>query len=222
MKTLAFILVVVLLPAVLVLTNVQFIMSPAYVRWQYGRADFPPAPTIKAAERLPVALASVDFVRGSLSVEEFANLKVNGQTAYNAREVQHMVDVQRVTRGAFLAWGVAVALVIASLVVLRGRRAARALLYGSLLTIVLLAVLGIFAAISFDQFFTLFHGVFFEGDTWIFNDTDTLIQLFPIPFWFDAALIIVGLAIVEALVIGGLAWWTLRRAPQRGARAYAR
>ncbi len=219
MKSLAFILVVALLPAVLALTNVQLVMSHAYVRWQYGRPDFPPAPTIRDAERLPVALASVDFVRGSLSVEDFASLKVNGQTAYNAREVQHMVDVQRVTRGAFLFWGVALALVIASLVVLRGRRAARALLYGSLLTIVLLAVLGVFAALSFDQFFTLFHGVFFEGDSWIFNYTDTLIQLFPIPFWFDAALVIVGLAIVEALVIGGLAWWALRRAPERRTRA---
>lgn len=222
MKTLAFILVVVLLPAALVLTNVQLIMSHAYVRYQYARPDFPPAPTISDAERLPVALASVDFVRGSLSVEEFANLKVNGQTAYNAREVQHMLDVQRVTRGAFLFWGIALALVVASLFVLRGRRAARALLYGSLLTIVLLAVLGVFAAINFDEFFTLFHGVFFEGDTWIFNDTDTLIQLFPIPFWFDAALIIVGLAIVEALVIGGLSWWSLRRAPGPRPRAYAR
>lgn len=222
MKTLAQILVVFLLPAVLLLTNVQLVMSHAFIRYEYGKPDFPPAPTISDTERLPVALASVDFIRGRLPVTDFANLKVSGETAYNAREVQHMIDVRDVTQGAFLFWGVAGALVIAALFVLRGRRAARALLQGSLLTVGLLLLLGLFAAVSFDQFFTWFHAIFFEGDTWLFNYDDTLIQLFPLPLWFDASLIIVGLTIVQALVIGWLSWWMLRRAPRRRVRAYAR
>ncbi len=40
----------------------------------------------------------------------------------------------------------------------------------------------------FWKFFTLFHQVFFEGDSWLFLYSDTLIRLFPIRFWQDAVL----------------------------------
>ena len=72
-----------------------------------------------------------------------------------------------------------------------------------------------FAAVSFDQFFTLFHALFFEGDTWIFSYEDTLIQLFPLPFWYDAALIIVGSTIGLALLIAAFAAWALRGSSAR-------
>jgi uncharacterized membrane protein len=54
----------------------------------------------------------------------------------------------------------------------------------------------LFGALAFWQFFTLFHGLFFEGDSWLFLYSDTLIRLFPIRFWQDvflaAALITTG------------------------------
>ena len=48
----------------------------------------------------------------------------------------------------------------------------------------------------FWSFFAGFHAIFFEGDTWQFAYSDTLIRLFPLRFWQDAflfaALIAVG------------------------------
>jgi uncharacterized membrane protein len=41
----------------------------------------------------------------------------------------------------------------------------------------------------FWDFFTLFHALFFEGDSWLFLNSDTLIRLFPIRFWQDAFLL---------------------------------
>jgi uncharacterized membrane protein len=49
--------------------------------------------------------------------------------------------------------------------------------------------------------------VFFTGDTWLFNYTDTLIRLYPEQFWFDAATVIGVMTIVEAILLGALAWW---------------
>jgi integral membrane protein (TIGR01906 family) len=57
------------------------------------------------------------------------------------------------------------------------------------------------AILSWDVFFTGFHTLFFQSDTWYFAYSDTLIRLFPEQFWFDAALLIGGLAIIEALVV---------------------
>ena len=48
----------------------------------------------------------------------------------------------------------------------------------------------------FWALFEGFHAIFFEGDSWLFLYSDTLIRLFPIRFWQDtflfAALIAVG------------------------------
>jgi integral membrane protein (TIGR01906 family) len=59
----------------------------------------------------------------------------------------------------------------------------------------LAAALGLVAGVGillnpnvFWQFFTLFHQVFFTGDSWLFYYSDTLIRLFPIRFWQDAFL----------------------------------
>lgn len=215
MTALARILVIVLLPFFLLLSSARVVMTQAYVRWEYGRPDFPPATRMDPRERLINALTSLDFVTGAASEADFRALRVRGAPAWNEREVKHMVDVRVVIRNIFTFYLVAGVLLLAGLLVLRGRRAARTLQLGSLFTVVLLAGLGIFAAVSFDQFFTLFHGLFFEGDTWIFSYEDTLIQLFPLPFWYDAALIIVGSTIGLALLIAAFAAWALRGSSAR-------
>jgi integral membrane protein (TIGR01906 family) len=61
--------------------------------------------------------------------------------------------------------------------------------------------LGLFASISFWQFFSWFHSLFFKGDSWLFAYSDTLIRLFPIRFWQDAVIGIVGLALLLGLAL---------------------
>jgi integral membrane protein (TIGR01906 family) len=66
----------------------------------------------------------------------------------------------------------------------------------------LLIALAAFASISFWQFFTWFHSLFFSGDTWLFEFSDTLIRLFPLRFWEDAVMYIVGFSIILGLLLG--------------------
>ena len=73
---------------------------------------------------------------------------------------------------------------------------------GGWLTLGLVVVLGGFAAISFWQFFTIFHELFFSGGSWLFLYSDTLIRLFPLPFWQDAFLFAGVLDVVGGLALG--------------------
>jgi len=66
---------------------------------------------------------------------------------------------------------------------------------GGIWMIGLATALGLVAGIGitinpdvFWQFFTLFHHIFFTGNSWLFYFSDTLIRLFPMRFWEDAFL----------------------------------
>jgi integral membrane protein (TIGR01906 family) len=78
--------------------------------------------------------------------------------------------------------------------------------------ITLLFYLGIvlYIAVNFNALFVQFHQVFFEGGTWQFLWSDTLIRLFPLRFWQDAFIFIGGASLVEALVLGAGAWWGIK------------
>ena len=218
MKLIARILIIGLMPFFLLITNTNIVFQHWFVNWQYAQADFPPAPTIRPDERQAVGLAALDFVRGALPLSDFVALKVNGQTAFNPREVSHMVDVRRVLAGAFTAQIIMGLLILASLFVVR-RSAGRTLMWAGIFTIAVVILLGIFAATSFDLFFTLFHRLFFEGSSWLFNDTDTLIQLYPEELWYNGSLLIVGLTVLQAILLGTLGWLSIRRPAPRRTRA---
>ena len=49
--TIARILLVLSVPIFLLLTNLYIFMSPAFLRYEYGKADFPPSPGFTDAER---------------------------------------------------------------------------------------------------------------------------------------------------------------------------
>ncbi len=65
--------------------------------------------------------------------------------------------------------------------------------------------------LAWDSFFVDFHGVFFEGDTWRFAQTDTLLRLFPDEFWIGVAAWIAGITVALALVLLVGSTFLLRR-----------
>ena len=54
----------------------------------------------------------------------------------------------------------------------------------------------------FWGFFTAFHKLFFEGDSWLFLYSDTLIRLFPIRFWQDTFLFAAVIALGGGIALG--------------------
>ena len=163
------------------------------------RAGLPESAGIsaEALEKLDVHLASCLRGREDWNVEwlnpEGGPLRVvvDGveQDAFNAREIQHMEDCQRLfdlLRTLRLSLAIAAALlVLLSLILEWKEKPARAgsvapVWIASLILIVPLAIFGIWAAIDFNSAFNFFHRLLFTNDLWLLNPaTDLLIRICP-------------------------------------------
>jgi integral membrane protein (TIGR01906 family) len=83
----------------------------------------------------------------------------------------------------------------------------RSVRLGTRIMLLIMLVLAIGLAFSFRYVFVGFHRIFFEGDTWLFRYSDTLIRLFPERFWRDAFVFAVVLTVGGA----GLTHWIASR-----------
>ncbi|HUX78043.1 MAG TPA: TIGR01906 family membrane protein [Anaerolineae bacterium] len=205
-------------PVLLLVIALRVVTGHWFVRWEYGKESFPPDPFgLSAAERTHLAEVCVDYLATSADLSLLADLQLpDGKPAFNARELRHMDDVQAVYNWMTVAGIVAALVLVGGLAILHAsrharRRAPAALLGGGLLTLGLLGAVGATMALSWGEFFTTFHRIFFEGDTWTFPYSDTLIRLFPMRFWIDVAAATVTLLVVQALILAALGrLWTRR------------
>lgn len=206
-------LLVLALPLLLFVANMRIVNGHWLVRWEYGKAGFPPDDYgFSVGERTRLAEVCVDYLATNADISLLADLRLpDGEPAFDARQLSHMADVQFVFHRVTIV-GVAIALVwgggMAALAASSQTRkhVANVLLGGSLLALGLLAAIGAFMALSWWEFFSAFHRIFFTEGTWIFDYSDTLIRLFPERFWIDVAVTIIGLLVVEAIVFGAIGW----------------
>lgn len=194
------------IPPVLVMIGVRLAMTMTFVSFEYHRPDFPPDfYGFTLDDRLRYAPYALDYLLNGEDIDFLARLTFpGGSPLFNNRELRHMRDVKVITEWAFRIAAALGAVLIAASAVLwrRGRWHLRAgVRAGGLLTIILIAVIGVLAFVSWDAFFTAFHEVLFEGDSWLFLTSDTLIRLFPEAFWFDAAIFIGAAAASSALML---------------------
>ncbi|MGD2179329.1 MAG: TIGR01906 family membrane protein [Anaerolineae bacterium] len=213
---------VLTLPVSLLAANLRLVTSHRFVRWEYRRAGFPSDPFgLSTAERIRLAEVCQDYLATNADISLLADLRLSsGEPAFNQRELRHMADVQAVYFALTIAGVIAALLWIGGATMFAASGRARevipvALLNGSLFTVGLLAAIALFMVISWGQFFTTFHRLFFEGNTWIFPPSDTLIRLFPNRFWIDIGATIVGLLFIEGLAVGVASWMWRRKPPVR-------
>lgn len=197
-----------LVPFALIMLGARLLMTPLFPEIEYRMPGFPDDPYgFTLEDRLRWSKPSIEYLLNNADLSFLAELHFDdGTPIYNERELQHMLDVKNVVQMLLRVWSINLALL--ALIGLWAWRAGQmnafraGLRWGGWLTIGLLMALGAFAAISFWQFFSWFHSLFFEGDSWIFRYDDTLIRLFPLRFWQDAVLYIVGFAILTGLALG--------------------
>jgi len=226
------ILLIVLIPVVLTLTNVRLLMLPLFPSVEYNLSDFPPdLYGFTKEDRLKWSNVAIDYLLNNAGIEFLGNLRFpEGQTAppeswqyyttrdntylYNDRELRHMLDVKKVTHGALNVWavcGIITLLTIGVLYYFGEKTALRiGLLGGAGITLVIYLGIITYIAVNFNALFVQFHEVFFAGGTWLFLFSDTLIRLFPVKFWQDAFTFIGGASIVEASLLGVVAWYWVK------------
>lgn len=211
MKTLHAVLgwvVTLLIPVALVSLSLRLLLTPVFLHIEYRLPGFPADQYgFTLEERLHYARFALAYLLNDADISYLGDLRfADGGRVFNERELSHMVDVKNVVRPALkagcLVWGLTAALGLWAFFGGWWPGYAGAVRRGGWLTVGLVALIALGAVVSFWQFFTLFHALFFEGDSWIFLYSDTLIRLFPIRFWQDAFLLAGILALGGGVALG--------------------
>ncbi len=133
------------------------------------------------------------------------------RSLFNRREMVHMADVKKLIRGVYWVGGGSAVFILGFIAAgfhLRRRvfwqTLARLALFGSGVTVGLTLLVGITSLVSFDFLFTQFHQLSFSNDFWKLDPRrDFLVMMFPAGFWFDAAMLVAGLAVGQAAIVAG-------------------
>jgi integral membrane protein (TIGR01906 family) len=195
-------------PFALIGLALRILLTPLYYTIEYNMPYFPADEYgFTKEDRLKWAEPSVDYLVNSADISYLGDLKFDdGTPIYDERELSHMHDVKNVVQGSLKAWYVSLAVLI--LLAILAQRSGWMPIYldglrrGGWWMISLAAILGFIAGAGillnpdiFWNFFAWFHSLFFEGDSWLFYYSDTLIRLFPIRFWQDAVIAMAVIAL---------------------------
>jgi integral membrane protein (TIGR01906 family) len=200
--------ITLLIPVILVLLVVRLLLTPLYIQIEYRLPGFPvDSYGFTFEERLYWANISRLYLVTSNSIEYLADQQLDENTPlYNERELQHMYDVKVVIQAAMVVFYGSILLVV-----VLGYWAKSsawwqdykiAISRGGWLTVGIIIAVLFYLILNFNSLFTNFHRIFFEGDTWLFKFSDTLIRLFPVQFWRDAFIWIGSLSILAGLSLG--------------------
>jgi integral membrane protein (TIGR01906 family) len=215
------VLVVLLVPGVMIVSGVRVLAHDTFVRAEYRRSGFPvDTYGLTTAQRTALGLTGLHAVlpggRG-IALLRAARLP-DGKPAFNEPELRHMTDVRAwIGRLWWFQVGSLVAIALAGALLVSSRRTRRlfprGLRWGAVLTLAVAAGVGLVMAVSWNTFFVDFHQVFFAGDTWRFDDGDSLRRLYPDRLWVDVGIAAAAFTVATALaLIGGTTLW-LRRFP---------
>ena len=212
-------LIALLVPGVLMVSGIRLLAHPTLVRAEYERSGFPKDTYgFTTAQREALGVIGLHSVLpGGEGVARLRAARLpDGTSAFGPREVRHMADV-RVWIGhfwlfQFLAFVVIAVIGVSLLLVPPFRQwLPRGLRWGGVLTLVITGVVAIVMAVSWDTFFVDFHRLLFAGDTWRFDDWDTLRRLYPDRLWVDVGIAAATWTIGSALAVIGLTTVWLRR-----------
>jgi integral membrane protein (TIGR01906 family) len=197
----------------------RVLATDTFVRHEVARGGFPPDRYgLTTAERRHLALTGLHSIvpdSDGVVLLERATLP-DGSTAFDSREIRHMRDVRSRLGVAYTAQLVALIMIAVLAIVLHRSRRWRfvvpwGLLVGSILTLMIASLAVPVILLGFDGFFLRFHEVFFNGDTWRFSNTDTLLRIYPEAFWQDVAKLAAAIVVGQAVVVGLAAGWWARR-----------
>ncbi|MFN8418770.1 MAG: TIGR01906 family membrane protein [Anaerolineae bacterium] len=201
-------LLIVLIPTLLILGAIRVLMTDTYLQIEYNKPDFPADPYgFTLEDRLKLAPLAMQYLLNGAGIDYLGDQTfADGRPLYTDRELSHMVDVKHVIQLAMAGLLIGV-LMFAAITALAwrdhaGRVAWRlGMAQGAGLLLILLVALVVYLLLDWDRFFDSFHNLFFSQGTWTFEFSDTLIRLFPIRFWQDAAITAGALAGTGAILI---------------------
>ncbi len=207
-QKLMYYLIVILIPVFLIMTSIRFLLFPIYTQIEYQRSGFP-ADTygFTLQDRLKWSQVSLDYLTNGAGIEFLANQKLDENTPlYNERELSHMLDVKNLIQLMLIVWPlIGIVILVTGVISMRIGWLPQfwlAVSRGGWAAVGLIAAILVAVVISFNALFTGFHRIFFSGDTWLFQYSDTLIRLFPMPYWQDAFIVMGALVLLGGVALG--------------------
>ena len=223
LKKILILFVSVSVPFIISVFSILILLSPLFMNLEYRRPNFPEDNYgFSTEERLSFGNQTRRYLISSMSLDELRELRfAEGDQIYVERELIHLEDVKVVLQGVLRLF--AGAIVVLSL----GGALAntqdwkddflKAVFLGGKITTGLLFVILFMTLLNFQSLFTNFHLIFFEGDSWLFYYSDTLIRLFPIRFWQDIFLLFGLTTLTGGIILG----WVLPARSQRSKKNYS-
>jgi integral membrane protein (TIGR01906 family) len=199
--------ITIITPFFLIMTAINLLITPYFAWVEYHLPGFPDDPYgLTQVERIEMSKFAINYLRNQEGIEYLGNLTFrDGTPQYNERELDHMVDVKVLVNQMIGFWYFSLAAILMILIfsIYQGwkNEFLAGLLKGAYLTIGLIFTILLAVFTNFNVLFTGFHKIFFEGSTWIFKYSDTLIRLFPLRFWQDAFIFVGGFALLGAAMI---------------------
>ena len=202
-KKLAVILALILSPVVFVGVPLRTAFSEWFIDWEYSKPDFPEDPYGMDREyRKYLAKLGLRAVLSDEGMAEFRKAKLpDGRRAFNPREIKHMEDVKELLSVVFPIIYLSVPLFLGSLLFTRSLATiGKVLIFGSLITLILMAAVLTFSVINYDLAFEMFHNYLFDPYSWRFQPTDTLLRIYPMKFWYDGTILVILSSIAFSLI----------------------
>jgi integral membrane protein (TIGR01906 family) len=195
------------IPLFLMMTAIRLLINPFFLTFEYNFPGFPADPYgFSKDDRIHYANISIKYLVNDEGIDFLGDLVfADGQSVFNERELDHMEDVKDLVQLMIRVWlGIGGLLLVSIIWAWRGKWLSQfwsAISKGGWFTLGLVALILVGVAVSFSALFTGFHLLFFEGDTWLFFYSDTLIRLFPMRFWQDAFILMGVLTISAGLAL---------------------
>lgn len=186
---------IMLIVALLIVSIEMFALNPAFFDSEYAKLGTAQSLGMSDSDLKVVTKNLLDYTSGARENLDM-QAEINGasrEVFIDKTEKDHMVDVRalylaaRDVRTVFLI-GAAVLFILAF--VLSGKKAlirlCRSFLWVSGGFVLIVAALGIYAAVDFNGFWTSFHHVFFSNNLWLLDPAKSiLIQMVPEQFFSD-------------------------------------
>ena len=213
-------LIALIIPIVVILSVVRLVINPWYLVFEYHTPGFPADPYgFSLQDRLNYGRLAVDYLNNSADISFLGDLLfTSGQQApepscqfmtdcthlYNDRELEHMLDVKNVVKGAMRMLEISILiLALLALWAWKGKWSKaylKGLQRGGMVTLIFIGLIILSVLTAFNYIFIIFHELFFKVGTWTFLYSDTLIRLFPERFWQDTFLMVGGLSAAIGLL----------------------
>lgn len=181
----------------------RLVFNNWFIDFEYSRKDFPKDRFgLDNEYRRKLAKLGLKAVLSKEGLEEFKKAKLpDGRKAFRQKEINHMEDVNKFLSILFPLSYFLFILWLLGLIFLKDLRKSM-LLYSGIFSILFLISIGLLSFTDYNKAFEIFHNFFFGKTSWRFSNTDTLLRIYPMKFWFDGTVAIgVIFIIISSLIL---------------------